>query len=90
MRFEKAQIVRSRCGRDQGRLFCVLDAEGEFLLLADGKRRRVANPKRKNVRHVEYAGTMDHPAIEQVREGRPVGDRQLRQLLAAFRDEMEV
>ena len=33
---------------------------------------------------------MDHPAIELVREGQPVRDRQLRQLLASFRDEMEV
>lgn len=90
MRFERAQIVRSRRGRDQGCLFCVLDASDETLLLADGKKRRVVAPKRKNVKHVEYAGTMDHPAIELVKEGRPVRDRQLRQLLAAFRDEMEV
>ena len=90
MRFEKAQIVRSRRGRDQGCLFCVLDASEEFLLLADGKKRRVSAPKRKNVKHVEYVGTMDHPTIEQVKEGQPVRDRQLRQLLAAFRDEMEV
>ena len=61
-----------------------------LLLLADGKKRRVAAPKRKNAKHVEYVGAMDHPAIELVREGQPVRDRQLRQLLASFRDEMEV
>ena len=79
MRVERAQIVRSRQGRDQGCLFCVLDASD-----------RVAAPKRKNAKHVEYVGAMDHPAIELVREGQPVRDRQLRQLLASFRDEMEV
>ena len=66
MRFERAQIVRSRQGRDRGCLFCVLDATEDVLLLADGKKRRVAAPKRKNVKHVEYVGTIDHPAIEQV------------------------
>lgn len=90
MRVERAQIVRSRQGRDQGCLFCVLDASDVVLLLADGKKRRVAAPKRKNAKHVEYVGAMDHPAIELVREGQPVRDRQLRQLLASFRDEMEV
>lgn len=90
MRVERAQIVRSRQGRDQGCLFCVLDASDGVLLLADGKKRRVAAPKRKNAKHVEYVGAMDHPAIELVREGQPVRDRQLRQLLASFRDEMEV
>ena len=32
-------IVRSAVGRDRGKLLCVLGEEGEFLLLADGKRR---------------------------------------------------
>ena len=69
---------------------CIRDREEGFLLLADGKKRRAAAPKRKNVRHVEYAGVMDHPTIETVRAGQPVRDRQLRELLAAFRDNMEV
>ena len=34
MRFERAQIVRSRQGRDRGCLFCVLDATEDVLLLA--------------------------------------------------------
>lgn len=33
-------IVRSAVGRDRGKLLCVLGEEGEFLLLADGKRRK--------------------------------------------------
>lgn len=90
MEFGRAQIVRSLKGHDRGRLFCVMDVEDGAVLLADGKERRVSAPKRKNVKHVEYAGSMEHPTIESVRRGEPVRDRQLRELLAAFRDEMEV
>lgn len=90
MNFERAQIVRSRKGHDAGRLFCVMDVQDGFLLLADGKERRVTAPKRKNAKHVESAGSMEHPTIEKVRTGQPVRDRELRQLLAVFRDEMEV
>ena len=67
-----------------------MDVQDGFLLLADGKERRVSAPKRKNVKHVEYAGGMEHPTIEKVRAGQLVRDRELRQLLAVFRDEMEV
>lgn len=90
MSFSKAQIVRSLAGHDKGALLCVMEVEGEFLLLADGKHRRVANPKRKRASHVELVGVSHHPAIEKVRTGQPVGDRELRVALAVMRDEMEV
>ena len=39
-----AQIVRSLAGHDRGGLFCVLDTDGPYLLLCDGKRRKLENP----------------------------------------------
>ena len=90
MRCEKAQIVRSLSGHDRGELFCVMDTDGERLLLADGKRRRVSSPKRKNVKHVTAVGDCEHPTLEKVRAGQPVGDRELRAALAQIRDNMEV
>ena len=47
MEIAKADIVQSDAGRDKGKLFFVLDMEGEYLLLADGKTRSVETPKRK-------------------------------------------
>ena len=90
MRFDLAQIVRSLSGHDSGELFCVMDVDGERLLLADGKRRRVSSPKRKNVKHVAPVGRCEHPTLEKVRAGQPVGDRELRAALAQIRDNMEV
>lgn len=90
MRFEKAQIVRSLSGHDSGQLFCVMDTEGDRLLLADGKRRRVNDPKRKNVKHVAHAGVFEHPTLEKVRAGQSVSDKELRIALAQIRDDMEV
>ena len=91
MGYQKAQIVRALRGRDSGCLFCVMDVEeGGWLLLADGKRRRVDRPKRKRAKHVDPVGEWDHPVMEKVRTGQPVRDRELRAALAAFRAEMEV
>ncbi|MDD6160260.1 MAG: KOW domain-containing RNA-binding protein [Oscillospiraceae bacterium] len=90
MEFEKAQIVRSRSGHDSGELFLILDVDGDRLLLADGKRRRVSRPKRKNAKHVESAGGWEHPTFEKVRAGQSIGDRELRAALAEIRDKMEV
>ncbi len=84
-------IVRSTAGRDKGGVFCALGREGEYLLLADGKRRRVRAPKRKKSRHVEtltgLACPYDHPTIRKLKEGVPVTDRDISRLLAAFKEE---
>ena len=48
------QLVRYLSGRDKGRYYLVLaEAEDGFVWLADGRRRPVATPKRKNVRHLQ-------------------------------------
>ena len=53
-KIDQANIVRSDAGRDKGKLFYVLRTEGDFLLLADGKSRKVESPKRKKRRHVMF------------------------------------
>ena len=87
MEITKHKIVLSVAGHDKGRLFYVKDiTEDGFLLLADGKERKLDAPKRKRLRHVRGVGTSAHPAIQRLQRGEPVSDRDLRSALAAFRD----
>lgn len=46
-------IVLATAGRDAGRFFLVTALDGPELLLADGKRRPLHKPKRKNPAHVQ-------------------------------------
>lgn len=87
------RIVRAAAGRDKGGLLCVVgvDQEGQRLLLADGKRRKCARPKAKKLGHVEMlADGFRHPAIQKLKQGEALSDRELRRALAAFRDQLEV
>ncbi len=85
MEYAKAQIVRSQAGHDRGGLFCVVDTDGAYLLLCDGKRRKTAAPKRKKVIHVAGAGEFRHPVLDRLRSGQGVSDSEIRRALAAFR-----
>ena len=77
MQFVKGQLVRSLAGRDKGHTFAVLAVEGQILLLADGPRRTLANPKRKKERHVAPTAT--------VLQGECLaGDNQLKAAIEAF------
>ena len=85
-------IVRATAGRDKGGIFCVVgvDQERDRLLLADGKRRKIARPKAKKLGHVctltDQRHMFDHPAVHSLRQGEPVSDRALRRALAAFQE----
>ena len=89
-------IVRSNAGRDREGLFCVLgmDQEGKRLLLADGRRRKLTRPKAKKPGHVtvltDPTQGFDHPAIQKLKQGEALSDKELRRALAAFRDQLEV
>ena len=79
----KSNIVKSTAGRDEGDLFFVLDIQEEFLLLADGKRRRVENPKRKKCKHVAFVGESHSVVAEKIRSSEIITNSELRKALAA-------
>ena len=79
----KSNIVKSTAGRDEGDLFFVLDIQEEFLLLADGKRRRVETPKRKKCKHVTLVGESHSVVAEKIRSSEKITNSELRKALAA-------
>ena len=79
----KSNIVKSTAGRDEGDLFFVLDTQEEFLLLADGKRRRVESPKRKKRKHVSCVDESHSVVAEKIRSSEKITNSELRKALAA-------
>lgn len=51
---EPGQIVRSKAGRDRGKIFMVLEiCDAKHVLLTDGKSRPVLRPKKKRIIHLQ-------------------------------------
>ena len=89
MEIAKSNIVRSAAGRDKGKLFVVLAVEGEILLLADGKTRKVEHPKRKKRRHVLFVSAEKTRLSEKITGNVKFTNSELRRTLAAFREEVQ-
>ena len=79
-----ANLVQATAGREQGKYFFVLETDGEYLLLADGKSRRLEKPKRKKRRHVQAAFQTESRIAEKIRNGEKVLNSELRKELASF------
>ena len=84
MEIARSDIVKSIAGRDKGKYFFVLETEDEFLLLADGKTRKLESPKRKKRKHAEFVQHSDCRVAEKIRGEEKVTNSELRKTLAAF------
>jgi ribosomal protein L14E/L6E/L27E len=53
------QVVKSRAGRDKGRIFLVINIiDEQNLLIVDGDMRKLDNPKQKKLRHLIVYNTV--------------------------------
>ena len=84
MDIARSNIVKSIAGRDAGSLFFVLATEGDFLLLADGRRRRVENPKRKRRKHVSLQGPCDERTRLKLQSESRLTNSEIRKALALW------
>ena len=84
MDIARSDIVRSIAGRDSGKLFFVIDTQEEFLILADGKSRRLEAPKRKKRKHTVLVGHSDSCVAKKIRSEEKVTNSELRRTLAAY------
>ncbi|HEY4543590.1 MAG TPA: KOW domain-containing RNA-binding protein [Tissierellaceae bacterium] len=53
------QVVKSKAGRDKGRLFIVIEVvDDEFVYIVDGDLRKLDKPKLKKVKHLVVYSTV--------------------------------
>lgn len=58
MEITRGSVVIAKAGRDKGKAFAVIEVQSDReVLIADGKRRPIEHPKRKNVIHLQMTRT---------------------------------
>ena len=84
MDISKSDIVISLAGRDKDKLFYVIEIEDNYVLLADGKGRKLENPKRKKLKHVRRVSRTETRVALKIQKGDKVLNSELRRDLATF------
>lgn len=50
---QRGQVVKSKKGRDEGQVFVIIEIiDDNYLLLVNGKSRKLEKPKKKKVKHI--------------------------------------
>ena len=87
--FTIADVVISTAGRDAGSLFYVLETDGTWLLLVDGKGRTIEKPKRKKSKHTNKVLRSETRVAAKLRAGDKVLNSELRRDLAYLSRELQ-
>ena len=58
------QFAKSKSGHDKGTVYAVYREEGDFVFLVDGRLKKVSNPKKKNVKHIQRIKNLPAPVKE--------------------------
>jgi len=84
MKIEKADVVVSLNGRDEGKRFLVVGTRDGYSLIADGKGRRLEKPKLKKNKHLKLEDTSDALVAAKLAEGEKVTNNEIRRALAKY------
>ena len=72
-------VVKAKAGRDKEGFFVVVKAEDGFVFIADGRRRKVEAPKKKNPIHLALTNTVLSDSMDT--------NRKIRTALREFRED---
>lgn len=81
----KGQVVKSKAGRDKGRIFIITDIIDESnVLICDGDLRKLDSPKRKKIKHLVVYNTILKEAANMLEKNEKINDATVRKLLEPF------
>ena len=64
-----SDIIISTAGRDKDLLFYVIGIDGDYVLLANGKERKLEHPKRKKLKHVRRVTRLESRIADKILSG---------------------
>lgn len=82
---EIGQIVKSKQGRDKGKIYIVIEVlSGDYVLLLDGYTRKINNPKKKKIKHLMVYNSKINDIIEKLKQ-ESLDDFFIKKSLAPFK-----
>ena len=69
MEYRVGQLVRSKAGRDNGVDFVVVKSDNGYVYVADGRMRKLENPKKKKIKHIQGCYKVSDSLAELIESG---------------------
>ncbi len=77
------KIVYSIAGRDKGKYLAVINCDKNYVWVADGKERKLQNPKRKNIKHISLTA-------HSLKQDQLKTNKSLKKAIAVYKDTVKL
>jgi len=89
MDYNFGDIVLSKAGRDKGSLLVVVGfLDDDKLLLADGKVRKIENPKRKKIKHIAQINVKSTLICDKIKCNEKIPNALIRKEIERIKEEI--
>lgn len=83
MEMDIGDLVCSDAGRDAKKKFIVIGKEDDdYVLLSDGKVRRIEKPKKKKIKHIRSMNINIKKVAEAIKQGKKISNADIRKAIA--------
>ncbi len=83
------QVVKSKAGRDKGRIFLILDiVDEDYISIVDGDLRKLDKPKLKKIKHVDVYNTVVPELKYRLDNKKRLNNAFIRKILDPFKEEI--
>ena len=83
-------LVLSTHGRDKNNIYLVLQNENNYVLLVDGNLRKMANPKKKNIRHIKNLNYTNETIKAKFATNSKVFDSEIYSCIKKFKNQIDI
>ena len=81
MELQIGDIVISTMGRDRGLYFIVVEATENYVYLVDGALRKIDNPKKKKIKHIELTSYHEENIATRVKNKHKITNQDIKKAL---------
>ncbi len=84
------QVVYSKAGRDEGRIFIITGIiDDKYVFVSDGDLRRLENPKKKKIKHLDVTSVVIEAISDKLGTGVKITNADIRKALAEVKNPAE-
>ncbi|ACL75159.1 KOW domain-containing RNA-binding protein [Ruminiclostridium cellulolyticum] len=79
------QVVLSKAGRDEGKIFVVTGLiDDSYVLISDGNSRRLENPKKKKLKHLIITDNVIEAIAQKISSGEKCTNAEVRKAIVEY------